>query len=77
MTDSLTESEKSEGVARIQLCIEREFEGSKEDFAEACGVSQKSVYRWLNEEKYLSAESAIKVSSNTDIDLEELYPGLL
>lgn len=50
--------------------------GSQSAFARLLGVSQPTVWAWLNEDKPLPAEHVLKVESETGISRHDLRPDI-
>lgn len=58
--------------------LERAVEkaGSQSAFARLIGVSQPTVWAWLNEGKSLPAEHVLKVEADTGISRHDLRPDI-
>lgn len=58
--------------------LERAVEriGSQSAFARFLGVSQPSVWAWLNQDKPLPAEFVLKTEAETGISRHELRPDI-
>jgi DNA-binding transcriptional regulator YdaS (Cro superfamily) len=50
--------------------------GSQEAFAEAMGVSQPTVWRWLNQSKQLPAEYVLIAERRFDVSRHDLRPDI-
>lgn len=50
--------------------------GSQSEFARICGVSQPSVWKWLNSSKRLPAEYVLPVETATGVSRHDLRPDI-
>lgn len=53
-----------------------EIAGSQSAFARLCGVSQPTVWKWLQSAKRLPAEQVLKVEAATGVSRHELRPDI-
>lgn len=58
----------------LRLAVSRV--GSQGALARICGVSQPSVFRWINSEQGLPAEHVLKVEAATGVSRHDLRPDL-
>lgn len=58
----------------LQLALERA--GSQSQLARICGVSQPSVWKWLQSSKRLPAEYVLRVEAATGVSRHDLRPDI-
>ena len=66
----------NELTAYEALCQATTILGSQQALADCCGVSQPTVWRWLNQSKRLPAEYVLRVEAATGISRHLLRPDI-
>ena len=60
--------------AALELALDRA--GSQSQLARICGVSQPSVWKWLQSSKRLPAEYVLRVEAATGVSRHDLRPDI-